>query len=190
VRRLFFALWPDTEASERLAAELAPRLAAIGVEGVTAPDLHVTLCFLGLVDQAQAALLVQRAGVLDAPGFQLRLDTLEYWGAAQVLVLEAGSVPGAALALAGRLAAVARECGCVPDRANWRAHMTLARRVPPTAAQLPGWPVVPGRGPIVRLAAQHFFLVQSLSLAAADSAQPGAPRYRRLHQWPLRSPGD
>lgn len=188
MRRLFFALWPDSQASESLAAELGPHLAAIGVEAVAAPDLHVTLCFLGQLDQAQQDPLVQRAGGLDARGFELRFDALEYWSATQLLVLEARAVPAAAMELAGRLRVLARDCGCVPERREWRAHLTLARRVPPAAVRGRGWPVVSGRGSLLRLAAQHFLLVQSLPPPGADSARPGTPRYLRLHAWPLRPP--
>lgn len=194
MRRLFFALWPERAAAERLAAGIAPYLDDIGIEGIPAPDLHVTLCFLGSLDSGQEALLVQRAGTLDAGAFALDLDTLDYWSGARSLVLEARRVPGAALALAGRLRALARDCGCTREGTSWRPHVTLARRVPEAALQPVGWPLPPERWPVLRLAAQQFCLVHSPSLPAdapalAEAAQPsGTPRYRRMQAWPLRLP--
>jgi 2'-5' RNA ligase len=181
VRRLFFALWPTGDAAERLGAASAPYLAGLDARIVAPADLHVTLGFLGLLDQAQEALIVQRAGDLGATGFTLCLESLEYWSGAQVLALAASRVPGAASELARQLRRLAHECGCPAESAAWRAHMTLARHVPPALLRCPAWPMGPGRGPSVRLAAQHFFLVQS---------QPAAPRYQRLYEWPLRSPAD
>jgi 2'-5' RNA ligase len=196
VRRLFFALWPEREAAERLAAAIAPYLEGIGIEGILAPDLHVTLCFLGSLDPGQEALLVRGAGTLDAGAFALDLDTLDYWSGARSLVLEARRVPGAALELAARLRALARDSGCTPEGTSWRPHVTLARRVPEAALQRAGWPLPPARWPFLRLAAQQLRLVHSPSLPAdapalADATErSGAPRYRRMQAWPLRLPSD
>jgi 2'-5' RNA ligase len=97
-------------------------------------------------------------------------------------VLEPRSVPGAALELAERLRALARDCGCTPEATAWRPHLTLARRVPAAAAQRPGWPLVPEPRSALRLAAQQFYLVHS------QPPPPEAPRYRRVRGWPLRQP--
>ncbi len=181
MRRLFFALWPDREGAGRLAADCTRYLGCLDAQAVAAPELHVTLCFLGLLDEAAEALIVQRASGVGTAGFELQLDTLEHWSASQALVLAASSVPAAALELVGGLRSLARDCGCAPEQADWRAHITLARHVAPAAQPRPGGAVVTDHGPALRLAAQHFFLVQS---------QPTAPRYRRLHEWPLRSRPD
>ncbi len=180
MRRLFFALWPEPQTSRRLASAIASPLADAGIQGVAAPDLHLTLCFLGRTHPAMESVLVERAGALDAMGFELHLDTLEYWNDAQALVLTAPRVPGAAIDLATRLRALARECGCPPDLAPWRPHVTLARHVPSALA--------PQRGPALRLAAQQFCLAQSVLPSPGTITLPQAPRYRRLQAWPLAPP--
>jgi 2'-5' RNA ligase len=193
VSRLFFALWPEAQAAQQLAAQVAPVLAGLGVDILAALDMHVTLCFLGSLDQTQQARIVQRASDLAAAGFELGLDTLEYWRAAHALVLSTAGVPDSARELAARLRALAHDCGCVPDQTPWQPHLTLARRVAPAVAQRLRWPVRPDRGPVLRLAAQQFWLVHSPSVPAdapalAGAERSGAPRYRPVQAWPLRLP--
>ncbi len=178
IRRLFFALWPETP----LAAQMQQSARLCGLEDGRAPlaeDLHVTLCFLGAVEEAVVPELTQRAGRISATAFELEFDALEYWKRARVLAAVCSRVPAAAHALAGALRSGAESLGLTPDERPWRPHVTLRRGLvsavapPPAAAPL-------------RLMARSFYLAQSQELEATTASAAARARYRRLAEWPLR----
>ena len=121
-------------------------------------NLHVTLAFLGAVSEArlgELAAIAQRvaASGLAIPPLRISFDRLEYWKKAQVLCAvpsrlapEASARNGACAASddAGRDVPSARDAlslatalkldlvaaGFAPDLKPFRAHVTLARKVP------------------------------------------------------------
>jgi RNA 2',3'-cyclic 3'-phosphodiesterase len=203
-RRLFFALWPDDAWSARLIEAAAPVLDGAGGRALARVDLHLTLCFLGAVDEAQRAALCVRAGQIEAASFELDFERLELWRQAGIVAATVARVPAAAVELAQRLATAARAVGLTPDPKPWRPHLTLMRGLTAqrlaaraSAGQLAAdaWPALHLRLPVVR-----FYLAESQGLgaparvapapapAAAEPAAVAAEvrRYARLASWPLR----
>jgi 2'-5' RNA ligase len=157
---------------------------AAGGRALTQPDLHVTLCFLGAVGEAQLAALCERAGQVQAPSFELLFDRLELWREARILAATASRVPPAGVALAEALATGARELGLAPDVRAWRPHLTLVRSA--TAPRLPA--DVDGAASLalqLLLPVSRFYLAQSQELGRQPDGGLEPRRYRALASWPL-----
>lgn len=181
-RRLFLALWADPDAAAALLSQartlepLAGRLQAPG-------DLHVTLCFLGNLDDAVLADLAARLDVIRADPFELEFTRIEYWPQSRVMVCATGpEVPEAARGLALTLGTCAAAAGVAVEDRPFRPHVTLLRGLPrrgahPPCAQLS----VP-----YRLRARNFHLAESQLLERESASASSAPRYRRLREWVLR----
>jgi RNA 2',3'-cyclic 3'-phosphodiesterase len=184
MRRTFFALWPDASWRGQLLGAAQARIAGCAGRVLASVDLHVTLCFLGAIEESNMAALCQRAALLQAPEFELAFDALEYWPQSRVLAATGSQVPEAATTLACALRASARSLGLYPDEQPLRPHVTLVR-----AAQTPQRP--PGHAlalsPPLRFAARRFYLAQSHELEAATATAAQTGRYARLASWPLRA---
>jgi RNA 2',3'-cyclic 3'-phosphodiesterase len=157
---------------------VAPVLAAAAARALARADLHVTLCFLGAVSEAQLAPLCERAGKIDGASFELAFERLEWWRAARVLAATATGVPPAGAQLAAALAGAARQVGLAPDERPWRPHMTLLRGA--TVPQLAAEPIR------LTLPVSRFYLAESQGLGAQACGRAEAPRYATLASWPLR----
>jgi 2'-5' RNA ligase len=185
VRRLFFALWPDGPWSSRLIEAAAPLLCKVGGRALASVDLHVTLCFLGAVGEAQYAALCERAGQIEAASFALAFERLEWWREARIVAATVARLPPAGVALAAALAKAAQQVGLAPDLKSWRPHVTLLRGA--TLPRLPvqrsddAWPALHLTLPVTR-----FYLAQSQGLGAQACARAEAPRYATLASWPLQ----
>jgi len=171
VARLFFALWPDTEARaalERLAREAARRT---GGRPVAAAKLHLTLVFLGEVDPARIPALARAAQGVAGEAFDLPLDRLGAFARARVAWAGCERPPERLLAMQAELEKAVRDSGFSPDERPFAAHLTLARH-----ARAPLAPE--GIDPVAWRVAT-FALVESV---------PGEGTYRTLAEWAL-APG-
>jgi 2'-5' RNA ligase len=119
-RRLFIAIWPNETLRSRL-HEAARRCLADGRGRLVAQDnLHVTLAFLGAVDEARQACCEQVASRVASPGFSLTVDRLGYWPRKQILWAGCSSEPPELGALVSGLQAGLGDCGFA-DRTEARA---------------------------------------------------------------------
>jgi RNA 2',3'-cyclic 3'-phosphodiesterase len=125
--RLFFALWPERQAADKL-ERLARALAALaGGKPVPAARIHLTLAFLGEV----AANRVDEAASVEicADRFTVELDCVGSFKAAQVAWAGAMRPDGQLLKLQSSLAAQLRARGFSLEDRAFAPHITLARRV-------------------------------------------------------------
>jgi 2'-5' RNA ligase len=153
----------------------APVVAQAGGRTMQSSDMHVTLCFLGSVDESRIEALRARVAAVRAGALTLRFDRIEFWREPRVLVATAQPT-AAGLALAQSLQQAASDLGLAPDRKPWRPHMTLARSVLPK--RLP--PAFQSERPMpspLRLTVSSFLLAESLIGAQR--------RYGTLASWPL-----
>ncbi len=143
-RRLFFALWPDEALRHRLAEWQRTHL-PLGVQPTHPADLHLTLHFLGQVDEARVAALSALGDDLPGEAFTLRLDRLGHWPKPRVLWVGPSVVPSALHVLHHRLGENLHALGFRLDSRPWQAHVTLARKVslsPEGLSFVPiAWPV-------------------------------------------------
>ena len=126
--RLFFALWPDAEERRQFASILEQIPVKYG-RRVSVDNLHITLVFLGNIDDKKKACLLASAGRINYSPVNLYLDQLGWWKMAQVVWLAPSAAPGELGALAGELAGIAARCGIQVDDRPYRPHMTLLRKV-------------------------------------------------------------
>jgi 2'-5' RNA ligase len=168
--RLFFALWPNA----RLRAELESRLPPLtrNEHGrAQRPDQwHVTLVFLGAVSLERKPAVLESADAVTGVPFELEFDRLEHWRRPQVLVLTASTVPAPLAALVADLRAALTGRGFEPETREYRAHVSLARKItraPSTALPEP-----------IRWTADRYALVRSVT-------DPSGSRYEPLHWWNL-----
>ena len=140
--RLFFALWPDARVRGDIEA-VARDLPLQEARRVAASNTHLTLAFLGEVDAAICAALVDATDRLSCLPFALRLDRLGWWPKPKIAWLAPSTCPDELLQLAVALQELARDCGLSLDERPYRPHVTLARQVraapPPSAIEPIAW---------------------------------------------------
>ena len=83
MKRLFFALWPDNAVRGRL-AEVAGLLPMNTGRRVPPDNFHITLVFLGNVQEQVVPELDAAAERLRQPGFSLQIDRCGWWNRAKV----------------------------------------------------------------------------------------------------------
>jgi RNA 2',3'-cyclic 3'-phosphodiesterase len=186
--RLFVAIAPPTAVLDELDTLAAPlRSARQDLRWTSRDAWHVTLAFLGQVDEPAAARLLPR---LERAAGRQHAFRLAFSGAgafpaasrATVLWSGLSGDRGALAHLAESVAAGARRAGAPPPDhgRRFRPHLTLARcRTPADVTELvtalagyqgPPW------------TADRIHLVRSRLGATAQ------PRYSTLGSWPLRAP--
>ncbi|MBI3774344.1 MAG: RNA 2',3'-cyclic phosphodiesterase [Gammaproteobacteria bacterium] len=167
--RLFFALWPD-DATRTRCAKLATQLAEHGGRPVSAGNLHITLSFLGSVDNVQRACAERAADAVQAQPATLTLSRLGYFPKPRVVWLGAEPVPFALADLAADLNHRLDGCGIALDARPFALHMTLLRKAHgPAVLNVPE--------PIV-------WKIQSFSLVKSETLTTG-PIYSVIRTWPL-----
>lgn len=138
--RAFIALEPPEGFVEDVAA--MARVLGAAVEGRFVPrqNYHVTLAFLGDIDEAQAreAMDAMDEACAEAAAVPMRPDGLGKFGRASDSTLWLGLAPDAELAgLADRLREVLRSRGIGFDGKPFLPHITLARRAKLPKGALP-----------------------------------------------------
>lgn len=140
---------------------------------VSFDNLHVTLVFLGAVEQERRVCAESVAAQVEVASFTLSFDRLGYWPRPRVVWSSPSDPPQPLAELVSTLNQELRGCGFSPESRPYRAHLTLARKVTsplPDVAHAPvDWPI------------DKFHLVQS-------ETHPDGARYRVLKSWPLHSP--
>lgn len=164
--RLFLALWPDAATRDALVAWQAT-LASPPARPTPARDLHLTLHFLGALDEARLPDVCAAADVASPP-LALVLDALQAWPGG-LAVAVARETPPALAALHAAIGAGLARRGLPVERRAYRPHVTLARRAGRDATGAALGP----RPPVAWTSAGH-------ALAMRDG-----PHYRVLQRWPI-----
>ncbi|BBA34601.1 putative 2'-5' RNA ligase [Methylocaldum marinum] len=129
--RLFFALWPDEEMRASLARLVdALKQTATG-KWVKPENLHITLVFLGAVNEDRIASVNEVAEGIVAQPFELRLDRIEFWKKSGIICLSPTCTPVTLQNLANALTAELKRTGFVTENRPYRAHLTVARKGSP-----------------------------------------------------------
>lgn len=129
MQRLFFSLKFTLEQQQLLLAyqqqvlRLCPAARAVDVD-----NLHLTLLFLGQVDEAAKTMLIAAASSLRQPAFSLTLDTLAGFNGPKIVYLAPSEAPEALLQLQQQLAKCCNGLGFTELHDRFRPHITLARQ--------------------------------------------------------------
>lgn len=173
---LFFGLFPPPRVREAMARAVEQLRATTPVRARWSDPrrYHVTVQFLGRhaqTDPATLAPLLAAAGTVDAPGFDLQLDTTGTFGRGRVGWLGCAAASPGLHVLWQALGAALDAQSVDRDRAAaYTPHVTVLRQArdawPTRAIEAIGWPV------------DAFVL--------ARSPREGGQPYEVLHRWPLR----
>ncbi len=169
MKRLFFALWPDNGARGRL-AEVAGLLPINTGRRVPSENFHITLVFLGNVQEQVVPELAAAAERLRLPGFSLQIDRCGWWKRAKVAWLTPVTTPAPLLELVKQINLLSGTAGLPVDKRDYNPHITVARKVtrPVTARSFEPihWDI------------RNFYLVESVT------HEQGA-RYQVIESWTL-----
>jgi 2'-5' RNA ligase len=136
----------------------------------TPPDkIHLTLLFVGNVQETRLDGLKAAAAAAAGARFELTFDRLEYWRHNRIVWAGATSLPPALVALVSRLEKNVQDLGHHFDPRPYAAHVTLLRNARPGELFEP---------PALLWHAKEFVLVQSV-------LNPRGSRYSVIARWPL-----
>lgn len=169
--RCFFAFWPD--ADTRLAiARQRDALRAMQpnpVRSMRDENLHLTLVFLGNINQQQLQQAQTVAEQVQAQAFEWHLDRYGYFPRPKVLHYQPNHVPAAAEDCQQQLNTALQAAGLPHEQRSWVPHVTLLRKVMAASAQ---------QAPRVHWRVTEFVLVVSRQQAQGVVYEP-------VGRWPL-----
>jgi RNA 2',3'-cyclic 3'-phosphodiesterase len=168
--RYFFALLLDAAAVARL-SQIGEQLAeGYGRSSVPPENYHVTLCFVGNIEDSQVATL-RRIGELHTmqPGL-IVLDRLEFWKESRVIVAASHAASTKLQALSAYLAAECARFRPAIRNELWRPHVTLLRKV--------------SQATVLQTMSQIEWLADSFCLMQSQRAG-GRSVYTVVERWPL-----
>lgn len=168
--RLFFALWPDARSRRQFerAAKILHR--ACGGKMTRSDSIHLTLAFLGAVDNSKIDSLKALAAEIRADAFDLAIDRSGYWKHNRIAWAGCSENSAQLSDLAGQLADKLRQAGYTLETRPFAAHVTLLRH-----ADSPE--ILPEIVPFC-------WQVDRFSLVESVSTETGV-RYRQLAGWGL-----
>jgi len=169
-QRLFFALWPDEVVREQLYAVGEPVSWARPAKRVPMEKLHLTLTFLGYVDEAQRECAARVAGGIKESGFTLTIDQAGHWSRSKILWAGTDAMPPGLLAIVAQLRNGLAACGVKSEDRDYRCHVTLGRNV--------------RRKPVLTAIEAIRWLVDQFVLVESNTLPQGA-QYRIIGAWDL-----
>jgi len=173
-QRLFIALYPEVSVRKQLHRLTKDLVKAAGGRSVPTSNLHLTLRFLGALDESEQACVIENLDRIQGQAFTLQFVAIEHRKRQQMLWAVAADVPEALSRLVGQIERSSIDCGLsANDHAFW-PHVTLARKVHKK--------VLPQVIDIPETRIDEFYLVRSETL-------PEGSQYTKLRSWSLDSEG-
>ncbi len=166
MKRLFLALWPDSETRSTI-CKLTQHPDLKYGKLVAKHNYHITLVFIGSVPDTLIPELSLRFNAVTINPFVTTFDAIEYWSKPKVLCLTSSHPSERLMGLAANLDIIVRECGIETDSRAYQPHITLARKVH-GMKQIEFEPV--------NWSSESFSLLESVST-------PEGVLYRVLHTW-------
>jgi len=171
IAKVFFALWPAAAERDSLAAWQNPLQELCGGRAMRGETLHVTLVFIGEVEQSRLKALQLAAQEICGTRFELCFNEARYWAHNHIVYAEPAAVPQQLEQLVGALQQGLALHHFKFEKSVYKPHVTLIRNAHWTDAPLPElhpvcWQI------------QDFALVQSIQ-------KNGLASYRVLARFPL-----
>lgn len=144
--RLFFAIWPDESVLQSLRQLADPVIHEFFGKPIPPENWHITLAFLGNVDQSRKQCMEKAATQIQGSHFTLILDEFGYWSPKHLLWLGARQTPTALVKLVKQLNQQLSVCDYVPETQPFKARLTLETQaslheLPPLISQPIVWTV-------------------------------------------------
>lgn len=168
--RLFVGLQPSADTLMQIDRWRSHNLPLLG-RPVAIQNLHITICFLGDVGEAQ---LQGFCSVLDRKPLgpiDTSLDTLGFWPKQQVCFLSPSRIPESLNAVHRACSSAARAARIPTDKRQFAPHLTLARKVADT--------------PPAALVEPDFEVSFDELLLLSSRLRPEGPVYGIIRGWPL-----
>lgn len=167
--RVFFALLPEKLARKNLQNICAQLPDATG-NTIKAKNLHITLLFLGNIDQLDLNKLCKACTDITVKPFTLTIDKSGWWRKPKILWLAPSLIPQEILNLVNQLNHLAVEKKLLPETTKYFPHISLMRKVT-HKINIPdlesfNWP------------AHEFCLMESITHSSGVE-------YKMLNRWPL-----
>ena len=186
LKRMFVALDLPQQYREDIAgSSLKARSLFRGITWVKPENIHLTLKFLGDVDESRELQLIERFRVLSekhAP-FEVSYGGIGHFGRAgyiSTIWIGISEKTGNLARLAGDIEAEAAKIGFTPEGKPFSPHITLGRVKEPSL--LPGWDVVKGNfAPWENKVVHSWFSLYSSTLT------PSGPVYERQEKFELKN---
>ncbi len=172
IHRIFFALWPD-DATRKQIVESFKQSSIDKKQGriVSVDNLHITLHFIGNVNQLKMDCLHRAAQTVKADRFNIELDHYGYFNKPKVLWMGLKHTPRVLETLHQTLGTSLAKCEFEVELRPYAPHMTLMRKLPKPEAfekfKPIGWQV------------KEFVLVKSFSIE-------GGVRYEVRERYALK----
>lgn len=126
--RLFFAIVPD-RAQQTTLFKLAKKIQSATSEKITPANmLHITLRYIGPVDEAIKNCLIKKADLIEAEEFTVSLSKTGYWKKPQVTWLGPDKPDKYLLKLVEDIENICQQCGIESENRPYIPHLTLLRR--------------------------------------------------------------
>jgi 2'-5' RNA ligase len=171
--RLFFALWLPPQAAKVLHTAGRELQKACGGKLTRRETVHLTLVFLGEVEDDKIPLLTSLAAQVRMPAFRVCFDRYGGWKHNRIVWAMPTEIPAALAELVQGLEAGLKQEDFVFDRRPYVPHITLLRRARqrPEAADLP----------VAEWEVEEFVLVRSVQSDEGSA-------YEVIGRWPLGEP--
>ena len=166
MKRLFFALWPTNEIRKQI-DKFNQSIHSAGLKKVNADNLHITLVFLGNVDEKSENMIRKNVENISVKPFVLHFDRLDFWKKPRIICLSAQHDDSQLLTLVNALKNKVEQSDIETDKRIYKPHITLARK----ARKLIDIDILD-----IEWSAQSFCLVESCS-------RPDGVHYQVLQRW-------
>jgi len=130
-RTLFFALWPDHRQRDRMRDFISPVAKEIDGRATDRRDWHVTLAYIGDLEERFIRELQESASAIQFEPFRLRLDRLEFWPRPKIAALVPPRIPPEHEKLVESLRGIIIAAGIEPALRIYRPHITVVRNARP-----------------------------------------------------------
>lgn len=143
--RLFFALWPPPRAARRLYAWAEKAARETRGRVTRAETIHLTLAFLGEVDEEKLPLAIEAGRGAGGNAHSLPIEQARWWAHNRIVWVGPNEIPAPLAALAAELKSNLVQAGFGMEERAFAAHVTLIRKAnePHALPPLPAleWPV-------------------------------------------------
>ena len=130
-KTLFFALWPDDRQRDRMRDFIAPVTKLVDGKAVERREWHVTLVYIGDLDERYIPELQDAAKTIQFEPFQLRLDRMEFWPRPKIAAMVPPRTPPVLEKLVEDLSGIVFSAGVEVQQRVYRPHVTVARNARP-----------------------------------------------------------
>ena len=130
-KTLFFGLWPDSRQRDRMRDFIVPVTKLVDGRAIDRHDWHITLVYIGDIEERYIAELQESARAIQFEPFQLRLDRMEFWPRPKIAAMVPPRVPSELEKLVEDLKGVVFAAGIEPQQRIYRPHVTVVRNARP-----------------------------------------------------------